>query len=503
MSSASSKKIQNTSTTGTGKNTALLGISNNAEKSNEISAKKLGKISLNKKIEEQQADLESKTKELQEKLNKILSDIELEKNLLIEETNQNNIELTEKEFEISSLSSEHKNILSQLKEIKSSLDGKMKIEAIFFKKKEGLNKEEAKLKKYIDVKNKEIELAQKNKAIYEKDFNQMKKIADKNDEKRETLLNEELENLEKSKEEALNLNKSLRQIIKKHKYCSKEKSKLMSKLNVLTNNYHFELKKTNMMKSELVTLEEKKGKIKKEVEQRINENKRDQSYGSEIRKKVLDKMKKKNSEKNLIHGRTSRRVEEICNTIEEHHKRTSADIKKSKNINYKLKPKVLFTENEQLQLATIIPPIYLNKFKEKFDSVESQRFDLVDKIKNNQNKQNNLLNSAKIKLNYSELKKKEQKLLYVDLNSHLAKKNLDISNLKSKINKITKEYNHLNKILKIKTNEQNRLNEYINERKKKNKGIEQSGEISKRSKNIDYERKNIINLAYEMEKLNK
>jgi hypothetical protein len=214
-------------------------------------------------------------------------------------------------------------------------------------------------------------------------------------------------------------------------------------------------------------------------------------------------MKKKNSENNLIHGRASRRVEEICNTIEEHHKRTSADIKKSKNINYKLKPKVLFTENEQLQLATIIPPIYLNKFKEKFDSVESQRFDLVDKIKNNQNKQNNLLNSAKIKLNYSELKKKEQKLLYVDLNSHLAKKNLDISNLKSKINKITKEYNHLNKILKIKTNEQNRLNEYINERKKKNKGIEQSGEISKRSKNIDYERKNIINLAYEMEKLNK
>ena len=199
----------------------------------------------------------------------------------------------------------------------------------------------------------------------------------------------------------------------------------------------------------------------------MEKNNRSISYCSEIRRKVLDKMKIKNSEKNLITGRTSRRVQEICNTIGEQQKRTSSDIKKTKNIDYKLKPKVLFTESEQVQLATIIPPIYLNKFKEKFDAVESQRFDLVDKIKNNKNNHNKLLNSAQIQLNYSELKKKEQKLLNVDLNSHLAKKNLDISNLKSQINKITKEYNHLNKMLKIKTNEQNQLNNYINERKKK------------------------------------
>lgn len=94
-------------------------------------------------------------------------------------------------------------------------------------------------------------------------------------------------------------------------------------------------------------------------------------------------MKIKKSEENIIPGRTSRLVEEICNTISEHNKRTSSDIKKSKNIDYNSKPKVLFTETEQLQLASIFPPIYLNKFKEKFDAMESQRYDLVDKIKNN------------------------------------------------------------------------------------------------------------------------
>ena len=52
----------------------------------------------------------------------------------------------------------------------------------------------------------------------------------------------------------------------------------------------------------------------------------------------------------------------------------------------------------------IIPPSYLNEFKERFDILENQRYELMDKIKNNHDKKENSINSVKIKLNYTELR---------------------------------------------------------------------------------------------------
>ena len=504
------KKTKNKSTTGTGKNTAMLGSQNNTEPSkgnntNANNIKKTGK----KTNEDTFAELEAKTNELKEKLEKINFDIETERNLLTQEAYELNIESTDKNFEINSLSSENKNLISQLKEIKANLDSKMDEGKKFLLKMERLKLTEAKLNKNIEVVEKQIALAQKSQQIAINDYNRIKTVAENNDEEKEGTLLTELEALESNKKELENENMSLRKIIKEHKLCPKVKANLMSKLNVLTNSYQFEVKKTNMLETDLVNLEEKKDKIKKDLEEKINKSNRSVSYCSKIRKKVLDKMDKKNSEKNMIPKRAALQIANICNSIGDQNKKKSGEIKNINNSDYKIKQNTLFTENEQLQLASIIPPSYLNEFKERFESLENQRYELVDKLKNSHDKHMSMLNSVKIKLNYTELKKKEQKLLLVDLCSNLTKKNADISKLKTEINKINKDYNTWDRLLKMKKNENKRLNNYIEDIKKnktKNAEEQTSGEISKRTdkakkkRQIKLEKQNNINFEYDMEK---
>ena len=94
----------------------------------------------------------------------------------MEETYQLNSDITDKNFEINVLSGENRDLIAQLKEIKNSLDEKMKIGNKFLVKMEKLKKEEEHKKKLIEVKDKEIELAQKNQDIAIRDYNRIKNI---------------------------------------------------------------------------------------------------------------------------------------------------------------------------------------------------------------------------------------------------------------------------------------------------------------------------------------
>jgi len=523
MSSPSTKKQKkqnNKTTTGTGKNTALLSLNNNTEPSNENninqnSTKKTGK-KLNNSNKEN-IDLESKTNELQSQLEKLKSEIEQERNLLMQEKNTFNEDITEKGFEISDLTRENKILISQLKELKSTLDNKVKIGKIFLLKMEKLKKEEETLNKDIKVKEEQIEVAKKHQNFYENDFLKIKEISDNIEDKKEELLKDEFEELEKEQSELEKQNMEFKKIIKLHKICPQTKSKLTSELNVLKNAYEFEIKKDKMIESNKQNLEEKKEIVKKaqneEKTKLRNLNNRSISYCVKIRKRVLDKMKAKKAENPVITSRATNHIASICNNIEDKYKRKIGDIKDINNSDYKIKQKTLFTDNEQLQLAPIIPPSYLNEFKERFEAIENQRYELADKLKNNHIKKSNQLNKVKIKLNYAELKKKEQKLLYVDLNSHVAKRNENISKIKSELNKITREYNTWNKLLKLKNNENKRLNKYVKEitKNKKNKNVKvetQNQELNKNKnkknikikKNTNLEKQNNINFEYDMEK---
>ena len=495
---SSKKKSKKKTTTGAGINTPMLGVPSYTQTSNKSNSQN---------NDSSLEGLEQKTMELKEKLQKIKSDAEQERALNLEETYQLNSDITDKNFEINVLSGENRDLIAQLKEIKNSLDEKMKIGNKFLVKMEKLKKEEEHKKKLIEVKDKEIELAQKNQDIAIRDYNRIKNISDNNYPDKENELRKDLESLENDKKELENEIIKLRKIIKDHKLCPKEKQNLISNLNIITNSYQFEEKKKNMLESNLADIEEKKEKIKqenKENKEKLNMNNRSNTYGNKIRSKVLERMEKKNSEKSIIPSRAALHVANLCKSIGDNNLKNSRDIKNSNNTDYKMQQKCLFTDNEQMQLATIIPPSYLNKFKEKFDEVENQRYDLIDKIKVTHDQHTSTLNSVKIKLNYTELKKKEQKILWVDLNSNLAKKNMDITKLKTDINKIIKDINMWKKLLRMKNNESKKLNKYIDEfknNKNKNGNIEESkrNSISKKKKELNLQKQNNINLAYNME----
>ena len=117
-----------------------------------------------------------------------------------------------------------------------------------------------------------------------------------------------------------------------------------------------------MLESNLADFEEK---IKQENKEKLNMNNR--SNMMEINKEIkFQKGWKKNSKKIIILSRAALHVANLCKSIGNNNLKNSRDIKNSNNTDYKLQQKCLFIDNEQMQLATIISPSYLNKFKEKF-----------------------------------------------------------------------------------------------------------------------------------------
>ena len=130
----------NTSTSGTGKNTAMLGLPTKSSISNKENSENKNITNKNENTQlistKSLLELEKETEEMQIKLAQLNSEMDKERNLLIQETTELNTDITDRGFEISCLSSENKNLMTQLKYIKTSLDDKMEIGKVFFAKME-------------------------------------------------------------------------------------------------------------------------------------------------------------------------------------------------------------------------------------------------------------------------------------------------------------------------------------------------------------------------------
>jgi len=490
------KKTNNLTTTGTGKNTPMLGVPSQI-----ITTREAG----NQTLEEESTNFQyQKTLDLRALLEKINSAIIRERQMMREDTNQLNEIITEKVFQISDLSKINNDYVSQLKEIKATLDSKMTMGNRYLYKMEKLKKKEAELKKDIKVIDKEILIAGKNQEIAKNDYNYMKNLEEKNDPELQNSLLAKFEALQRKRNQLQYEIKELKKIIKEHKLCRKEKQNLIGTLNIITNSYEFEVKKENMFDSNLADLEEKKEKAREENDrykeniQKMNGNSRSISYCTRLRKNVIDKMSKINSERKIISNRAQLYLNNLCNKLEDQYIKSSGNMKNMDNNNYQNNPKYLFTQNEQVQLATIIPPSYLNKFKERFGKVENERYNLLDKIKIN--KQSSPINSLKININYNELKKKEQKILRIDLNSKVIKANSHVNKLKSDLNKIMNEINTWNKMLKMKTMQNLQFNKYINSMSKNKDDSESKIKNKDNDKTeSELEEENDMNFAYNME----
>ena len=93
------------------------------------------------------------------------------------------------------------------------------------------------------------------------------------------------------------------------------------------NQKQFKSRKSIQLSSSLLKAFTQPTKTEKTSSKKINKSNRSISYCTRIRKKVLDKMDKKKSEKNMIPQRAALQIANICNNIGDQYKKKSGDIK--------------------------------------------------------------------------------------------------------------------------------------------------------------------------------
>ena len=437
MSNAQKKSKNKTTTFGTGKNTAMVNNDNFKIGKNENNSDK--KINLNEN------DLETRTKELSLELDNIKLEIEKEINISIKENTELNTNLNNKGLEIADLSSQNKNLNEELHKLKSMLDNKIQNGKKFSSKMEKLKNEEAKLNKDIVVKDKEIDLTKRAQIIKMKDLNLIKNIVKNNDEEKENILLTKLQNLEKDKKKLEDENSNLKKIIKEHNMCTKSKSDLLSKLNIMKNSFQFEIKNLNMIKS---NIEEKKEKNKNENKDKINPSNRNISYSNKLRLKVIKKMKEKNSQIATLPNSSKKHIENVFINIQRNYYKNSGETKNINNNNYKMNKNSLFNCHEESEIPNIIGDDYCNEFKQRFECLENQRYQKAKELQNNQNRHQKFVNLKKSDLTFNKLRKKECDLRSIDIKNQLQKKREKIKELKTEIKTVKKEINQLDKKLK-------------------------------------------------------
>ena len=98
------------------------------------------------------------------------------------------------------------------------------------------------------------------------------------------------------------------------------------------------------------------------------------------------------------------------------------------------------------------------------------------------------------------MKKKEQKLLRIDLNSRVTKGNANINKLKSDLNKVMNEIKNWNKILKTKSIQNMQYKKYINSMSKSKDDTQSKINIQAKDEDeSNLEEDNDINFGYNME----
>ena len=430
MSNTKKKSKNKTTTFGTGKNTAM--VNNNF-----IIEKNENHLNENA--------LETRTKELRLELDNIKIEIEKERNLSVKENNELNINFSNKGLEIADLSSQNKNLNKELNKLKSMLENKIQNGKIFVSKMEKLKNEEEKLNKDIVIKDKENDLTKKAQIIKLKDLNRIKKIFNNNDEEKENILLIQLQNLEKAKKKLEDENRNIKKIIKEHNMCTKSKSDLLSKLNIMKNSFQFEIKNSNMIKSNIV---EKKEENKNENKEKINPSNRNISYGDKLRQKVIKKMKEKNSQIATLPNSSKKHIENVFINIQRNYNKNSGETKNINNNNYKMNKNSLFNCHEESEIPNIIGDDYCNEFKQRFECLENQRYQKAKELQKNQNIHKIFVNLKKNDLTFNNLRKKENNLKSIDIKNQLQKNREKIKELKTEIKTVKKEINQLDKKLK-------------------------------------------------------
>ena len=419
--------------------------------------------------------------ELKNKINEINININKEKNISINDYNNLNLEINDKNDKIKNLASEQKELISKLKLIKNELNNKLeRLNDLILRKKEA-SKKEKELRKLITVKEKEIVIANK-KSINEKnEYKRIIKFFNDNDHIKENNLRKELfelnNNISKLESDIRKLSTTLEQ----HEYCEKHKNELLHYLSLLNNAYQFEIKKMNMINMEINSESEKELNNSNLKSLNSNSNNTLEILCSPKIKRTKKILLNNKSQPNLIIKNTYTYINNILNNINNEYSKETGYIKNSNNLNFKMKKKCLFNSKENFFLEKIIPNNYLIKCKERFDNIENENNKIKEKINQIKIKNERIISEKQIKIEIKEIKLKTTKREEVKLNIDINKQKKLIDELKKKINEINKETKKYNNIIDIKdkenTNLKNKMNEFKKNRKKVKKKVEKDEQI--------------------------
>ena len=416
--------------------------------------------------------------DLQNKIKEINTQIYYENNISINQYNSLNDEIRTKITIIKELATEQKELISQLKALKNELNSKIEKANVIILKKNKDDKKGELLSKLITIKEKEIELADKNNNLIQKEYKRILRIFNNNNFSKELKLRKELFEL---KNEIIILEQEIRQletILDKHKYCEKHKNELLKYLSLLTKAYEFEVKKNsiNSLSDRSLTSEKENETYNLKLET-INTNKKTSktihirspatpriiNINTKLQKKLKNNKK---SHLNLLSKNSFNYINKVINSINEESRKESGYINNSNNINYKARKNSLFKSNENIFLEKIIPNDFLIKCKERFDSIELENNKLKEKINLNKIKHERLINENQIKIELQEIKLKVNKKDEQKLNIEIYKTNKTIYELKKKINEINKETKKYNDMINIKNKENKNIKHKMQEMKK-------------------------------------
>ena len=412
--------------------------------------------------------------ELKNNINDMNSKINEEKNTSINIYNSLNKEIIDKNIKIKALAEEQQELINKLKIIKNEINEKIDKAHILISKKNEENKKEKILQNLINVKEKEIELANKNTENEKKEYQRILKIYKLNDSNKENNLRKELFLLDNEISKLQHDNRKLQTILDQHKYCNKHKSELLNYLSVLTNAYQFEVKKASMI--DITINSESEPDLNNLKLETINNNNLNGTKSINVFRspkikstKFLFNKGNNNNKQLLISKSTSNYIINIFNNINSEYRKETGIIKNSNNINFKTKKKNLFSSKENLFLEKIIPNNYLIKCKERFDNIEKENTLLKEKINLNKIKSNEIKNEKQMKIGIKRVNINASQKEKMKLNIDIYKSKKTIDELKMEMDDIKKEMKKYKKITYVKKKENLNIKQKMNEFKKRSK----------------------------------
>ena len=358
----------------------------------------------NKYLTENRNGVKNVLNELIKELYLLKNEYELEKAKTMESLKVLNDKLSEIDKQLKFSSKQNYQLILKLKDMESylkkdylkSFNERMKKRNLFLQN-------EQMLKKRNLVKDEEIKIAQKLILVEKNEHKRYENLLNDVNNGMEENINDDLKALKKEINKLNNEIEELYQIKFLHKYCQRNIQNLKKTLNLYKTEYEFESKKKDMLTNQPSQSRNKMNLITNFTQDEESDQRNLQiNYSQNIRKLILEQKIPRPEKLNIS---TSRYITEKINLINRTQSNEllhegSAKNNNNKNIN-------LFKEEEYNFLKKIIPSQYI-------DNIKKEREEIQKSLEKNNSKKDNY-GDIQFKLDYIELKKKEESKRYIQL----------------------------------------------------------------------------------------